>query len=230
MSAPLVVNTLDGTVWTLREGMRGGEALYAPEKCGQCPQFVMATLTELAEHGIAGSADVLPVPVGPESKPLVLDEAQVEALAEAGNRVVNDAVHEDLCMCDGWPEKCVSSGGFRLGDWDVSGLETALPAVLALWEQMRGGELATLRARVAELEGQLAAKDRPVDEDPIAYALTEKAEAECDHPNGYGPYGCAGCGAFRPPADDEDVTPQVQRLRALLAGQRDAVAAETGGE
>lgn len=98
----------------------------------------------------------LPVPVGPELKPLVLTEAQVEALAEAGNRVVNDAVHEDLCMCDGWPEKCVSTGGFRLGDWDVSGLETALPAVLALWEQMRGGELATLRARVAELEAEHA--------------------------------------------------------------------------
>jgi hypothetical protein len=30
-----------------------------------CPNFVMATLSELAEHGIAGSADVLPVPVGP---------------------------------------------------------------------------------------------------------------------------------------------------------------------
>lgn len=66
MSAPLVVNTTDGTCWTRREGTRGGEALYAPEKCGQCPQFVMATYAELAEHGIAGSADVLPMPVGPE--------------------------------------------------------------------------------------------------------------------------------------------------------------------
>lgn len=96
----------------------------------------------------------LPVPMGPE--PLALAEAQIEALSEAGNRVVNDAVHEDLCMCDGWPEKCVSSGGFRRGDWDMAGLETALPAVLALWEQMRGGELVTLRTRVAELEARLA--------------------------------------------------------------------------
>lgn len=30
--------------------------------------------------------------------------------------------------------------------------------------------------RVAELERQLAAKDRPVDEDPICFALTEKAD------------------------------------------------------
>ncbi|MEV2249359.1 hypothetical protein AB0I94_02180 [Streptomyces sp. NPDC050147] len=66
MSAPLVVNTKDGTCWTQREGTRGGEALYAPEKCGSCPAFVMATLTELAEHGIAGSADALPMPVGPQ--------------------------------------------------------------------------------------------------------------------------------------------------------------------
>lgn len=72
MSAPLVVNTTDGTVWTRREGSRGGEALYAPEKCGKCPQFVMATLTELAVHGIVGAADVLPVPVGPEPQALPL--------------------------------------------------------------------------------------------------------------------------------------------------------------
>jgi hypothetical protein len=66
VSAPLVVNTNDGAVWTRREGSRDGEALYAPEKCGTCPQFVMVTLTELAELGIAGSADALPVPVVPE--------------------------------------------------------------------------------------------------------------------------------------------------------------------
>lgn len=68
MSAPLVVNTVDGTVWTRREAVRDGAALYAPEKCGSCPQFVMATYAELEGHGIAGMADVLPVPVGPEPK------------------------------------------------------------------------------------------------------------------------------------------------------------------
>lgn len=64
----------------------------------------------------------------------------------------------------------------------------------------------------------------------------------CDHPNGYGPYGCAGCGEFAPPDDDplpealhassgavidtartDDVRPQVTKLRALLAGQREDV-------
>lgn len=67
MSAPLVVNTADGTVWTRRSVTRGGLALYAPEGVCRCPEFVMATLAELAEHGIAGSADVLPMPAGTES-------------------------------------------------------------------------------------------------------------------------------------------------------------------
>lgn len=68
MSAPLVVNTADGTVWTRREATRDGLALYAPEKCAGCPEFVMATYAELEGHGVAGSADVLPVPVGPKSE------------------------------------------------------------------------------------------------------------------------------------------------------------------
>ncbi|MDX3067724.1 hypothetical protein PV518_37145 [Streptomyces sp. ND04-05B] len=67
-SAPLVVNTRDGACWTRRTVTSSGIALYAlADVCG-CPEFVMATLPELAELGIAGSADVLPVPVGPESR------------------------------------------------------------------------------------------------------------------------------------------------------------------
>lgn len=65
MSAPVAVNTADGTCWTRRGALRGGEALYAPEGVCDCPPFVMATLAELAEHGIVGSADALPMPVGP---------------------------------------------------------------------------------------------------------------------------------------------------------------------
>ncbi|CAL9501604.1 hypothetical protein [Streptomyces sp. enrichment culture] len=36
----------------------------------------------------------------------------------------------------------------------------------------------------------------------ITDATEPAAEEDCDHPNGHGPYGCAGCGAFAP-ADDE---------------------------
>lgn len=66
MSAPLVVNTRDGVCWTRRVVTSGGLALYAPESVRTCPDFVMATLEELAEHGIVGSADALPMPVREE--------------------------------------------------------------------------------------------------------------------------------------------------------------------
>jgi hypothetical protein len=64
VSAPLVVNTLDGTVWVRRGVTRDGLALYALSDACRCPEFVMATLAELAEHGIAGSADALPMLAG----------------------------------------------------------------------------------------------------------------------------------------------------------------------
>jgi hypothetical protein len=67
---PLVVNTRDGVCWTRRTVTSGGLALYAPEGVCKCPEFVMATLAELAEHGIVGSADVLPVPVVRNPVPL----------------------------------------------------------------------------------------------------------------------------------------------------------------
>ncbi|MFC0499319.1 hypothetical protein ACFFKE_32170 [Streptomyces mutabilis] len=65
MSAPLVVNTRDGACWTRRTVTEGGVALYALADVCSCPEFVMATLPELAERGIVGSADALPMPVGP---------------------------------------------------------------------------------------------------------------------------------------------------------------------
>jgi hypothetical protein len=64
MSAPLVVNTTDGAVFT-RRTVVDGQALYAIAGApDDCPTSLMATLDELAEHGIAGTADVLPVPMG----------------------------------------------------------------------------------------------------------------------------------------------------------------------
>ncbi|MFF3497424.1 hypothetical protein ACFYWS_39535 [Streptomyces sp. NPDC002795] len=66
MSAPLVVNTVEGTVWTRRPQLRDGADLYAPQKCPTCPEFLMATYAELTEHGIAGEAFALPMPVGVE--------------------------------------------------------------------------------------------------------------------------------------------------------------------
>lgn len=82
MSAPLAVNTADGTVWRRRAATRGGEALYAPVGVCSCPEFVMATLAELAEHGIAGSAEVLPVPAGSVQAEIDRLEARIAELKE----------------------------------------------------------------------------------------------------------------------------------------------------
>lgn len=68
MSAPLVVNTEDGTVWTRREQTRDGAALYAVAGAAPgVPADLLLTYAELEALGIAGSADALPVPVGGQS-------------------------------------------------------------------------------------------------------------------------------------------------------------------
>lgn len=66
MSAPRFVNTTDGMCWTRREATRDGLELYALEAVGDCPAHLMETYAELEERGIVDSADVLPVPVGPQ--------------------------------------------------------------------------------------------------------------------------------------------------------------------
>lgn len=75
MSAPERVRTTDGMVWERRAETRGGLALYALEGVCKCPPYVMATLSELAEHGVQGSElaavvaelGALPMPEGPSS-------------------------------------------------------------------------------------------------------------------------------------------------------------------
>jgi hypothetical protein len=69
MSAPLVINLRDGSAWERRAVSPEGVALYALAGSCKCPEFLMATEAELAAQGIAGTADVLPVPVGPGRLP-----------------------------------------------------------------------------------------------------------------------------------------------------------------
>ena len=72
MTAPAKVRTADGVVWERRAETRGGLALYAVEGVCKCPPYVMATLGELAEHGIQSSElaavvaelGALPMPAG----------------------------------------------------------------------------------------------------------------------------------------------------------------------
>ena len=173
MSGPLVVNTKDGAVWTRRGTLRG-EPLYALHSavCG-CPEFVMVTLADLAELGIVGSADVLPVPVGPRAP-----ESYPPALPWAA--LMDD---EDLREF--------------LGD-----LIDALNSTPA-----------TGRSVLAEVEKTCA---------------TWRLIAEAQHGHNTAPGPDAMTRTFAPPQAfrevprDEDVTPQVQKLRALLAGQRAA--------
>lgn len=77
----------------------------------------------------------------------------------------------------------------------AAGIALALDSAGLLMTPETAAELASLRAR-------FAVSDHSVDEDPIAYALTDKPVAE------------------------DDVRPQVRKLRALLAGQR----TQSGGD
>ncbi len=205
MSAPLVVNTKDGTCWTRRHVTRDGLALYALEGVCQCPEFVMATLPELAEHGIVRVADVLPVPVGPEPQELNLDACVSRALRLARQYDGPDGVDQDDLD--------------QLTDFDVPQLVAEVRAgrielkkaraqianhgpVLAALEQARARvaeleaerhstnealsdaaeQLRVDRDRIAALEAELAEYEQPADEEPIASVLTEKAEEPADKP------------------------------------------------
>ena len=78
---PLVVNTKDGAVWWRRAVTEEGRGLYAADGSCACPEFLLVPLSELATHGIVGSAHVLPVPVGP-----VPQELPAERLTEIAAR------------------------------------------------------------------------------------------------------------------------------------------------
>lgn len=148
MSAPLVVNTKDGACWTRRSVTEGGIALYALADVCSCPEFVMATLDELAARGIAGSADALPMPTGPEPK---AQDAEVVAkvaeligdgkpasdglIAQLGESVRDVREHEHPKWEDLYCLNLVSFMGERMG-----------PVLRRLLDA---------EARVAELEAEL---------------------------------------------------------------------------
>ncbi|MFF7553629.1 hypothetical protein ACFZA9_12165 [Streptomyces olivaceus] len=170
MSAPLVINTADGACWTRRSVTEGGVALYALADVCQCPEFVMATLDELAARGIAGSTDALPMPAGPEprteaerlAKQVVelqeeLDTARFDA---ARARRERDEMRERVSE----PFGCTHCGTTKRGHarrWTTGvGMHAwVAPTQGQIAERMmarRTVRLATdndrLRARVAELE------------------------------------------------------------------------------
>ena len=176
MSAPLVVNTTDGTVWTRRGALRGGEPLYAPAGVCGCPEFVMATLAELAEHGISGSADVLPVPVGPQPwsqaeakdeferilrEKFRLEDALTKSRRDAARaRRERDLIRERVSE----PYGCTHCGhtkrshgrqylsGVGMHAWERPTDEQVKDRMLARRAARMPMDVEELRARVAELE------------------------------------------------------------------------------
>lgn len=61
-AGPLRVVTSDGAVWVRAAVTRAGLGLYCPEGVTACPRFVMATLAELAEHGVRVAEPVTDLP------------------------------------------------------------------------------------------------------------------------------------------------------------------------
>lgn len=101
MSAPESVRTKDGITWTLRTVTSSGIALYAPKGVCECPAFVMATLAELAEHGIQSAElaaavaehGAFPMPVGPVP-PVDADRAKAPwGRDEAGRPLLGPGAH-----------------------------------------------------------------------------------------------------------------------------------------
>lgn len=300
MSAPLVVNTRDGACWTRRTVTAGGIALYAPEAVQTCPEFVMATLEDLAAHGIQGSADALPMPVGPEPQAVSLPPGVVVELNDLRTRLAGmanpprevflaqyegaepelfatveaaRACCDDLAKADAhenyW-DWTVNEYGVHVQFWThpdddrpLSETSGSVTRVVVQGDEPLS-ELEGLRARVAELE-----------------TLTAQATEFRLWEPGYGLYvrrapGATGYGVMEARRTDkgrrvwttagwqysailsdtelfcwpdaqtavaearrimpgvtvsaEDVTPQVQKLRTLLAGQREQAAAETPDE
>ena len=179
-SAPLVVNTRDGACWTRRVVTSSGVALYAPEAVVTCPGFVMATLPELAELGIVGRADVLPVPVGTQPQPVSSEQcAQIAELIGAAKpatdglllemaQQIRDRREHDHSAAGDWDWYCLNASGW-LGDKAPTVLRRLLDAEARVFEleaerhstneslSEAAEQLRVDRDRIAELEKREAA-------------------------------------------------------------------------
>lgn len=92
---PLTVTTLDGTVWQRSGVTRTGRGLYVIEGVIICPDHVMATLEELAEHGIKP----LSQPLAPSAEDVT---PQVQKLREilAAQRATSGELAEQRHLVD----------------------------------------------------------------------------------------------------------------------------------
>jgi len=142
--------------------------LYAPEGVCNCPPFVMATLAELAEHGIVGSADALPMPVREEPQGERLSIARIAEIqqrvdaATPGPWEEHAAYGENFYAYLGGPY-LRGVGTLNFGDGDDAEADKALTVnaredIRALLSELFTvrAELRVARGRVAELEAKAA--------------------------------------------------------------------------
>lgn len=62
---------------------------------------------------------------------------------DAVNKAINDAYHEDLCLCDGWPDACAS--GYQADRWDLGvSLDIAVGVLEPLIRERIAAETATV--------------------------------------------------------------------------------------
>lgn len=209
MSAPESVRTTDGITWTLRTVTSSGIALYAPKGVCECPAFVMATLAELAEHGIQSAElaaavaeyGAFPVPMGPGS----LSAAR---LTEAEARAAHLYEFGGDATADEWN---------RLAGDDVP--------LLAGEVRRQAAEIVSLNEALTVAAEQLRA-DR-------AHAVGPAGEDECSCPpaDRVEPHqvGCAladvPCPVDGPLPGLGSGSPEMRGLRTALAGSVDAVTA-----
>jgi hypothetical protein len=66
-----------------------------------------------------------------------------EAWVDAVNKAINDAMHDDLCHCDAWPDACAS---YKPGTWDTGvSLDIAVGVLEPLIRERIAPELALAR-------------------------------------------------------------------------------------
>jgi hypothetical protein len=194
---PLVVNTQNGFCWMRRAVTREGRGLYAlADTVAGAPDMVLATLADLAEHGLASMVDALPMPVGsgrqvPELERLRAEVAALRMERHSTNESVDDAA------------KALRADRDR-----IDGLEstnTALRARLAVLEAQRAALAERLRA------GQTWRQGRLVSEDLVSQPELRKV------------FGIPLAAPLNGDVEADGITRRIAPMQALLAGQRAAV-------
>jgi hypothetical protein len=209
---PRVVETADGAVWVRCAVTQEGRGLYAAARPPVVPEYVMASLEDLAEHGIKGQGATAAAVAALGALPVPVAGTQAERVAEleALRARLLELLPRDACMTRGTPNALAAAQG-EYGAWEL----------------------------VAEVLG-VALPYRPA-ERPIPYALIEQANPaagethacnmplmrrlDCGHcPHevcevcGRCPHSCR-CAAETAP--DPRRAESVEKLRGLLARQRD---------